>query len=238
MKKYVLTNDTIKIGRKTLHRIVALKAFSNVKIGDLGGYVESESNLSQEGDCWVDDNARVYDNAEVYGNAHVYDNADVYGNARVHGNAEVCGNARVYGNADVKEDVKVYDNALVYDEADLFGLAEIYDNAQIYGRACIFGTVCENAKVYGVCTISGNSYIDSNANIGGYQDYGTIDGFGPNNRDNISFFKLSGGDIRVYSIGGFDGTLEEFETFINTMEDVKYSIQYELIAALIKTKFM
>ncbi len=76
MKKYELTDETIEVYGTALHRIKALKDFGNVKKGELGGYVESERNLSQEGNCWV------------------------YGNAWVCGNAEVCGNARVCGNAD------------------------------------------------------------------------------------------------------------------------------------------
>lgn len=93
MKKYELTDETIEVYGTALHRIKALKDFGNVKKGELGGYVESEHNLSQEGDCWVCGNAKVYDNAEVFGNAWVCGNAEVYDNAKVFGNAEVCGNA-------------------------------------------------------------------------------------------------------------------------------------------------
>lgn len=76
MKKYELTDETIEVYGTALHRIKALKDFGNVKKGELGGYVESERNLSQEGNCWVYDNARVYSNAEVCGNAEVFGNAD------------------------------------------------------------------------------------------------------------------------------------------------------------------
>lgn len=69
MKKYELTDETIEVYGTALHRIKALKDFGNVKKGELGGYVESEHNLSQEGNCWVCGNAEVYDNAEVCGNA-------------------------------------------------------------------------------------------------------------------------------------------------------------------------
>lgn len=48
-KKYILTDETIKVNGKTLYRIKALREFSNVKAGDLGGFVESESNLSHDG---------------------------------------------------------------------------------------------------------------------------------------------------------------------------------------------
>lgn len=60
MKKYeLLADDTIEFYGRTLHRIKACKDFGNVKSGELGGYIESENNLSQVGDCWVYGNACV-----------------------------------------------------------------------------------------------------------------------------------------------------------------------------------
>ena len=58
------------LGRK-LFRIEATKDLKkhNVKAGDIGGYIEKESNLS--GNAWVYGDAKVYDNAEVYGDAKV-----------------------------------------------------------------------------------------------------------------------------------------------------------------------
>ena len=81
MKKYELTNDTITANGKTLHRIKALKTFSNVEEGELGGYVEREDNLGQSGDAWLYGDAKVYGDARVYGNARVYGDAWVYGDA-------------------------------------------------------------------------------------------------------------------------------------------------------------
>ena len=114
MKKYKLTNETTVFNGITLYRIEALKDFANVKKGDKGGFVQSEDNLSHNGDCWVYDNAKVYDNAFVFGSAKVY------------GNAKVGDDACVYGNA------KVYDNAFVFGSAKVFGNAEVYGNAEIY----------------------------------------------------------------------------------------------------------
>lgn len=82
MKKYDLIRE------KSLFRIVALKDFSNVKKGDLGGLIEKEGNLDQQGNCWV------YGNARIIGDAFVCDNARVYGNAFVGDNAYVSGNAK------------------------------------------------------------------------------------------------------------------------------------------------
>ena len=56
MSKYKLTDDTVTLANGTvLHRIRALEDFGRVKAGDLGGYIQSEDNLSHEGDCWVDE---------------------------------------------------------------------------------------------------------------------------------------------------------------------------------------
>ena len=95
MKKFELTNEfvTNMFGTK-LFRIRALVEFGDVEAGELGGYVEKESNLGH------DDNAWVYGNAQVSGDARVYGNALVYGNAWVHGDAQVSGDARVCGNGD------------------------------------------------------------------------------------------------------------------------------------------
>ena len=75
--------------RITFYQIISLKDFSNVKKGELGGWITREENVSQYGNAWVSDNA------QVSGNACVSDNA------RVSGNAQVSGNARVYGDARV-----------------------------------------------------------------------------------------------------------------------------------------
>jgi len=95
-KKYELVKtDTIKVRGVKLYRIRALKSFGDVKEGELGGYIESESNLSQYAKCWVGDKARVYDNARVYGNAQVFGNAKVYDNAKVFYNARVYGDDKI-----------------------------------------------------------------------------------------------------------------------------------------------
>ena len=77
-KKYELVvDDTITFWGWKLFRIKALISFGSVDAGDLGGYIHTEDNLSQEGDAWV------YGDAKVYGNAKVSGNAEVYGNAKV-----------------------------------------------------------------------------------------------------------------------------------------------------------
>lgn len=95
MKKYEFTGEVKNFLGRTLHQIRAVISFGNINVGDLGGWIEKESNLSHS------DNAWVFGDAQVFGNAQVYDNAWVCGNARVYGNAQVFGNAQVSGNAQV-----------------------------------------------------------------------------------------------------------------------------------------
>ena len=129
--KYELTNENLEIGKKNLFRIRALKDFAHVKAGDLGGWIESESNLSQEGTCWVSGEARVFGKACVFGSARVYDSARVFGSAQVYGEARVYDSAQVFGSA------QVYGEARVSGEACVFGSAWVSGSAQVSGRACI-----------------------------------------------------------------------------------------------------
>ena len=66
MKKYELTGEVRVLFGRTLHQIKALIDIEvmNVKAGDLGGYVESEKNLSHDGNAWVYGNAWVCGDAD------------------------------------------------------------------------------------------------------------------------------------------------------------------------------
>ncbi len=70
-----------------LYRIECVNAFSNVKKGNTGGFVESEENLSQDGLCWIYDEAKVLAGAKVYYDACVCDNAEIKGIALVYDDA-------------------------------------------------------------------------------------------------------------------------------------------------------
>ena len=132
-KKYELTDAKIDIFGHILHRIEACRSFSNIRAGDLGGYIESEANLSHVGNCWVSGNARVFSKACVFENAQISGKACVFENAQISGNAWVYGTARVFGNA------------------------WVYEGAGVYGDAW----VCGSALVSGTAWIRGDSRLDS-----------------------------------------------------------------------------
>ena len=154
-KKYELTDETMKYAGHVLHRIKALVSFADVKEGDLGGWIENESNLSHLGNAWV------YGDARVYGNAVVSDDAKVYGHAVVSGCAEVYGHAVVSGNAVVSGCAVVSDNA------------EVYGGARVSGCARVFGT----AEVSDDAVVSGNAEISGCARVSSINDYITFKNF-------------------------------------------------------------
>lgn len=85
-KKYEFTGETMDFFGRTLHRIRSLRAFSDINIGDIGGWIEKEENLSHN------NNAQVGGEAWVYGKAQVGSKAQVYGKARVGGDARIFSN--------------------------------------------------------------------------------------------------------------------------------------------------
>ena len=125
MKYELLKNNFIEYKGRKLYRIRALKSFSDIKCGDIGGYVENEKNLSQNGNCWIYNNAKVYDNGRVFDNAIIKDNAEVFDNASVLDNAiiqdnAICfNNSVIYRNAVCGIDTKVYDHGLIYEGTHL-----------------------------------------------------------------------------------------------------------------------
>ena len=61
-KKYELTDETTTSwDGRTLHRIRALVAIASIGVaaGDLGGFIETETNLVQSGNAWVSGDAQV-----------------------------------------------------------------------------------------------------------------------------------------------------------------------------------
>ena len=112
-KKYELTSETVNLNGHILCRIKALRDFSDVKAGDLGGFINLEKNLSHDDNCWVYENAMVYDDVRVFGNARIYGNSQIYGDIWICENAQVCGDAVIFGQGDMAGTAKICGNAWV-----------------------------------------------------------------------------------------------------------------------------
>ena len=160
---YEMKYELIPSDREGFYRVKALRDFNDVKKGDIGGYVESEKNLSQLGDCWIYDNAVVRDNAKIYNNAVIRDYATVCHDARIWGDSKILNYCQIYGNVEVCGDAVVCNCANVYHNARVFGNAIIQDNAVVRGDARIFDyvIVCDNADVRGEVCICGDAMISS-----------------------------------------------------------------------------
>lgn len=71
MKKYEFTETKNDQGLYQIRALINIPIIG-IKVGDLGGWIETENNLSHTGDCWVHDNGQVSGNGRVCHNMHVH----------------------------------------------------------------------------------------------------------------------------------------------------------------------
>lgn len=96
-KKFELTGRTaLSPSGETLYRIRALVDIPHfrVKSGDLGGFVEKESNLSQEGNAWIKSDAKVWGDSRIYGDV-IIELGALIKNSTILGEVEVFGAVKI-----------------------------------------------------------------------------------------------------------------------------------------------
>ncbi len=157
--KYEIT-DIAHPHDPSLHRIRALRDVGEgVRAGDLGGYVQSGQNLSQQGDCWLFGDAIACEDALVLENARVFEQALVRGSALVSGMAFLSGRA-------VVEDQAMVMAGTVDGDCFISGNARLSKNLQsgiapsVTGRAAVYGEVCGSVIVCGSTVILPGVKID------------------------------------------------------------------------------
>lgn len=207
-RKYELTNETKEINCYTLHRIVAVRNFGNVKAGDKGGWIEKESNLSHDGDCWVFDNAMVFADAVVSGNANVGDSAMVFANAKVYDDARVYGSTYVHGYA------SMYENARVY------GRASVCEHALVHNKAQVCGTV----RVYGCAEVCGDAVVST------YKDYIVFKNWWSsgryftwtlsNNKWKVGCFYGTGEELIIRAYNNSERSGREYERIVRYVDEI------------------
>ena len=138
-RKYEFIDETITIDNHILRRIKAIETVGTVRVGDLGGFIESENNLSHTGTCWISNNACVYERAWVFADAQICGNAHVFGGSQISGDAQICGNAQIFGNSVIFGDAHIYGDARIYGNSEVFGYAEIFEGACVTGGVWIAG---------------------------------------------------------------------------------------------------
>ena len=214
--KYELTDETMEFHINsedvyTLYRIRALEDFGDVKKGDLGGWVESESNLSQKGNCWIYDESKVFNNARICDNGNVHDEATVRSgaviqdNARILNQASIRGRAHISGNSIIKNNV-VIRNALlldckIQDEVKISGTAML-NHVYISDNAIIRPSVMMIINLYN-CHIGKDAYIQNNSDI--LSIYMSTD-----RPDYYHFYKKRNGGINVLSYS-YCGKISDFK---------------------------
>lgn len=150
-KYYLDKNDTITIGKTVLNRVLYIGSSL------VGGYVESEDNLSQQGTCLLLETGRAYGNAKIVENAKVLgtlsDDAVIKGSAVLSHTGILSGKAVVQGRATVNG--QITDSACVKDSAVVSGV--VSGQATVAEFAIVSGHCTDNAVVKGHAILSGTA---------------------------------------------------------------------------------
>lgn len=139
-KKYKIT-DIPHPQYPWLHRIRSLVMVNeHVPVGTLGGYVQRVGNLSQEGGCWIYDNAICCEDAVVEKDAGLFDGAMARASALVTGDSCLYDRAVAEGHCcirsgEIKEDARIAGDAVI-NESVIDGLSPL-----IAGRCSVYGEV-------------------------------------------------------------------------------------------------
>ena len=147
-----------------LHRIRALREIINiVSAGDLGGYVESEKNLSFE----PGDTAWIYDDAICCGEAYVSKHAELHNCAVACDNAYIT-NSAVMLEASRAEDDSYLSCATLTDHACISGMSMVQslpddgDYAPtIAGTSRVYGRVIGDVTLYGSTVVMSSETIEN-----------------------------------------------------------------------------
>ena len=173
-RKYAVIDETREVNGRTLSRIIAVRDFGNVHAGELGGFIESEDNLSHQGNCWIYDEAAVMNFATVYDDAQVRDEAVVCDSAIVTDGAKVINQALVCEDASITDNSMVRDWACVTGESYVSGTAKIMHNAlvrdaDIADHACICDDACIlDGRIEGHAYVMGSTLIEQYIVLGGF----------------------------------------------------------------------
>ena len=152
-KKYELVPETVKeFYSKPMYRIRALKDFSDVKKGDLGGYVESEDNLSQTGNCWIYDDSIVGLGSRVINNAIVKDSSTVIGHSEISDNAII-------------EDSSHIDNSTIVSDQSRVIKSFITNGSAVIYKSVVRNSIVEQSSTIIDSTVGPDVHIKNGADI-------------------------------------------------------------------------
>ena len=160
--KYEIT-DIAHLQYPFLHRIRALMDIGDkVKAGDLGGFVESEQNLSYEpGDeAWLFDNAICCNEARVDKNSILKDNAEASGSAYITGGSSLSCTAKAADNAYVCG-ARLSFGCMALGKAMLVPSHKTGKAPMLGGDIVIYGVVSGDVRVAGRLVVMENEKIQN-----------------------------------------------------------------------------
>ena len=174
-KKYEIT-DTAHPVYPELHRIRALRQVrEDVPVGTLGGFVQSEANLSQGNDeAWLYDDsvsrdeACVCDDARLYEQAMAQDLALARGSVIMYGNAIACDNAIVTGG-------RICNGALVCGNARVRENTVTHIAPVVAGHCVVMGDLAGKVVVSGSGSILPGQVVDNpTQNVVAIDEHGAV----------------------------------------------------------------
>ncbi len=173
MKKYRLSEEsrpfTVQENgsrrRITLHQLIAERQFADVLPGTPGGWVESEQQLSHDGDSWIYHHnslvwggARVTENARVLGECMLSDGAwlggkstvdssQIQGAVQIGGSAQVLG-SKVSGHSRITAAARVEHCEITGSDRAISATVRIEGQAQLYAcRVAHQASIGEQARL-------------------------------------------------------------------------------------------
>lgn len=175
-RKYELTDETIMFEDTVLYRIRALKDIPGAVKGDLGGFVRSEENLSQEGDCWI------FPESKVVGNSKVSGDATILGEVTIFNDVNITDRAMINGNLIIADNVEISGKSNIFIESGIIrNKVKICDNVVISGKM----RISNNVEISDNTVLLGNLKISDNSIIKSKYDFMIFKEFGGNNDDVI-----------------------------------------------------
>ncbi|RFU90934.1 MULTISPECIES: YdcK family protein [Citrobacter] len=176
-----------------LHQVIALTDFNDVQAGTPGGWIDDESVLAQNGDCWIyDENAIAFAGAVISGNARITRASVIRDGTQVGDNAWI-DQAEINHGAEIRDNVTVKDST-VRGECLLSGEARVLSGSEIiaakgltresdqilhiYDRATVSNSrVVHQAQIYGDAVVN-YAFIEHRAEV---FDFARIEGNEENN---------------------------------------------------------
>lgn len=154
-KKYAILNaPQTDLAGNTIYQIRALRDIGIVaRKGELGGWISSEANLSQEGECWITADSMVVESSVVRDNALVANTSYIAGNVII-SDETVVSDCRIVGEVTLSGE-------LFLSGMDFGGVAKLFGAGQVSDidlndfneiRDCIEGEDCTNCPHNEVCS--------------------------------------------------------------------------------------